>query len=204
MKFTVAKEGIKYILSFFIFSILSAFFFKIPAVILLMLTLFSIYFFRKPIFKVEEQKNYIYSPAWGKVTSIENIEGKFIHISIFLSVFDVHLQCMPVSGVIESTEYKKGRFLNALNEQSGEFNEKNVLVIKSGNYLIEVAQIAGLIARRIVCFSKKNDFLNAGEYFGLIQFGSRVDIKLPIESSIKIKKGDRVEGGKTIIGEFHV
>jgi len=178
------------------------------AILWFVLALYVAYFFRQPVYKTDIKDNEILSPAWGKVTSVTEKTSedgtKSIVLSIFLSIFDVHLQCVPCAGKIESLLYTKGKFLNAMNVESSTCNEQNLMVIKAdfNNHLIKVTQIAGLIARRILCFKSKGDVLSPGDYYGLIRFGSRVDISLPIDVEIYVKPGDRVNGGLTLLGSF--
>lgn len=188
-----------------IFCVLLYFKFKI-SIIFLILILFVGYFFRKPNLDLNYDPSNLYCPAWGKITSIEDIpELKgYKKISIFLSVFDVHLQCVPIDSEVQKVEYVKGQFLNAMNQDSSHLNEKNTLTLKINktSELIQVSQIAGLIARRIICFVKAPDKLIAKRFFGLIQFGSRVEITVPPSMDICVSKGDRVNGPNTTLAKF--
>lgn len=165
------------------------------------LMLFVIYFFRMPTRLPLIDESNLVSPAWGKVTSIDRDEADGrMRISIFLSIFDVHLQCAPCSGRVEEITYQKGQFLNAMRSDSADLNEKNTIRISHpvlGS--ITVSQIAGLIARRIICFVSKSEAITAGSYFGLIQFGSRVEITIPQDFDIMIRIGQRVCGRHTVI-----
>ena len=125
-----------------------------------------------------------------------------MRISIFLNVFNVHVNRVPIAGKIEATRYNKGKFLNAANHKASLDNEQTAILLNNGNIKILVKQIAGLIARRIVCYAKKVAEYQAGERFGLIRFGSRTDIFVPEGAEIKVTEGDIVSGGSSIIGYF--
>jgi len=179
------------------------------AVLLLFLTLFVIWFFRNPERTMPENPLQIISPADGKVIGIEEVAGgqdpatSLLKISIFMNVFNVHVNRIPFSGEVFSINYKPGKFLSANLDKASEFNEKNTVLIRTDNGgEIRVVQIAGLIARRIVCWLKAGMKVTKGERFGLIRFGSRVELFLPSGSIILVKKGDKVRAGETPIGEL--
>lgn len=172
----------------------------------LLLTLFVLYFFRDPNRAVPKEENLILSPADGKIIDLreeynEKI-GKVTTISIFLSIFDVHVNRFPVTGELIEREYRHGRFFPAFKAEASKLNEQNRLTIKSKESTIIVKQIGGVIARRIVCWAEKGDFLVTGERFGMIRFGSRVEISLPPTVIIKTQIGKRVKGGQSIIASF--
>lgn len=169
------------------------------------LLLFVTYFFRDPEREIPSDTNVVVSPADGKVVEIvtekDPILGKsFKRISIFLSVFNVHIQRMPISGKIEKVLYNQGKFLAAFNHKASLDNEQNTILISNGKTHVLVKQIAGLIARRLVCWVQSGDKLEKGQRFGLIRFGSRVDLFLPENSRITVAIGDRVEGGSSVMG----
>lgn len=177
-------------------------------------TLLCSYFFRDPTRVVPSNKNLIVSPADGIISKIKEVnsplsgenekEKKFILISIFLSILDVHVNRIPISGTVKEIHYKKGRFISAMNNRSSNENEKQVIVIeheKEKRIIIE--QIAGLIARRIICNLKVFQDVKAGERFGIIKFGSRVNIYVPSDIEIKVSKGQTVIGGETIIANLN-
>ncbi len=182
--------------------------FLISGYLLLVFLLFVVYFFRDPERIIPEDESTIVSPADGKVVKIEEvfedtyINEKVYKISIFLSVLDVHINRIPASGTVEKLEYKKGRFFNAMNHKASELNEASVIGIRTENGRILFKQIAGLIARRIVTRLKIGQDVIRGDRFGMIKFGSRVDIFLPLSTELNIKLNDRVKGGETIIGRF--
>jgi phosphatidylserine decarboxylase len=172
----------------------------------LLLTLFVLFFFRDPERSVPEVRNAVVSPADGKVIVIKDaFEPDYLkqdvkQISIFLSVFNVHVNRVPYSGKVETVKYNPGRFHVASVEKASLDNEQTAMVIVNGKDKILVKQIAGLIARRIVCYAKQGDTLELGERYGLIRFGSRVDIFLPKDAELKVKMGDRLKGAQDIIG----
>ncbi|MFN8009379.1 MAG: phosphatidylserine decarboxylase family protein [Terriglobia bacterium] len=170
------------------------------AAIFLILSLFIAFFFRDPDRAIPQDPHAVVSPADGKVIEILQQAGGRTRVSIFLSVFDVHINRAPVEGVVESIRYTPGKFLPAFQSTASGENERNNLVIDQGSYKIEVSQIAGILARRIVCWKKVGDRVQKGERFGLIKFGSRVDVFLPGNVILAVKKGDRVKGGSTLLG----
>ena len=167
-----------------------------------LLALFFLWFFRDPARRIPTAPGELVSPADGKVTEadwIETPQGSRLRLSIFLNVFDVHVNRSPIEGRVTLVNYKKGQFLNAMRADSNVLNEQNVVVIEDGEYAVQVKQIAGLLARRIVCWAKLGDTLRKGQRIGLIKFGSRVDVLLPPDANLQVKKGDRVKGGSTVI-----
>jgi phosphatidylserine decarboxylase len=179
-----------------------------------LIVIFSLYFFRDPERICPGGEGIVFSPADGIITSISQVnlpdkfliedlnkEAKFIKISIFLNVFDVHVNRSPIQGNIKKIIYSPGKFINVAKEKESEDNENNTLIIqdeKRGNFLI-VTQIAGLIARRIVCDKKTFEDIEPGERFGIIKFGSRVNLYVPAHFKILVQKGQRMLGGETII-----
>ena len=171
--------------------------------------LFTLYFFRDPEPNVPQGSGLVLSAAHGKVDFVDEIgEPRFIggpcrRISIFLSVFDVHVQHMPVAGRIIYLSYTEGQFVNALKAESATLNENLLLGIETANGLkVGVRLIAGLIARRIVPFVQTSETVQAGERISLIQFGSRVDVYLPLAARVQVKVGDKVVGGETVIARL--
>jgi phosphatidylserine decarboxylase len=172
-----------------------------------LLTLFVVYFFRDPIRSFVAAPNVLVSPADGKVIGVERLDthpfvgGETIKISIFLSVFDVHVNRSPAEGVIDYVKYVPGKFFAAFEDKASDQNEHTEIgMTTSGGKKVMFKQIAGIIARRIVCRVHDNDTLKAGERFGMIRFGSRTELFVPAESKLLVKQGDRVYGGKTIVG----
>ena len=177
--------------------------------IFLCFILFSIYFFRVPKRDFGTIEENIYAPCDGKVVVIEETEeneyfmDKRIQVSIFMSPLNVHNNIYPISGEVKYVKYHPGKFLLAFNPKSSKENERNSVVIKNKKVEILCRQIAGFLARRIVCYSKINTKTNAGEELGFIKFGSRVDLFLPIGTKINTKLNDKVIGGITVIATLN-
>ncbi len=166
------------------------------------LALFFLWFFRDPNRRIPAEPGQIVSPADGIVTEaewIETVSGGRLRLSIFLNVFDVHVNRSPVAGTVTHVEHRKGQFMNAMNAESVLHNEQTLVLIDGGGYEVGFKQIAGLLARRIVCTVKPGDRIERGQRVGLIKFGSRVDVLLPAEANLKVKTGTRVKGGSTVI-----
>jgi phosphatidylserine decarboxylase len=172
------------------------------AVPLLLVCAFFLWFFRDPERQVPTRTGAVVSPGDGKVTDVSVVDagGTSRHrISIFLSVFDVHVNRSPISGVIREVRYQRGKFLNAMSAHSAEANEQNIITVEGEGRTVIFKQIAGLIARRIVFNFKVGDQVACGERVGLIKFGSRVDVLFDSDAAIQVKLGDRVKGGATVI-----
>ena len=158
-------------------------------------------FFRDPERKIPQEEGIIISPADGKIMLIEEVAGHRL-VSIFMSVLNVHINRVPVSGTVVRLDYKPGKFKAAFNREAIDINERFEIEIKSDNGNVVMHQVAGVLARRIVCRLKVGQDVKIGERFGLIRFGSRVDLFLPSSVKVEVTKGQKVEGGKTIIGRF--
>ncbi len=176
------------------------------AIPLLLLALFMAYFFRDPERASLSEQDIIVAPADGRVTRVARImpddEQSPQVVSIFLSVFDVHVNRAPIAGEIVDVAYTKGRFMIATREEASVVNEQNALTIRGERMTIVCKQIAGVLARRIVCWKRKGEKVNLGERFGLIKFSSRTDLVLPPEVEISVRVGDRVRGGASVIGRL--
>jgi phosphatidylserine decarboxylase len=173
------------------------------ALILGLLGVFMAYFFRDPRREAPAEANLVVSPADGRVTRIERVAETADSptvVSIFLSPFDVHVNRSPIAGAVLDVTYTKGRYVMATREDASLVNEQNALTIRGELMTVVCKQIAGVLARRIVCWKKPGDRLELGERFGLIKFGSRTDLVLPPEVSIEVVVGQRVRGGVTIVG----
>jgi len=167
-----------------------------------LLALFCLWFFRDPDRTVPTGPGEIVSPADGVVTQAEWIEikgGSRLRISIFLSIFDVHVNRAPVAGRVRAVEYREGRFLSATKRESAVANEQTLVVIDADGCEVSYKQIAGLIARRIVCTVKVGDSVQRGQRVGMIKFGSRVDVLMPGDAVPKVDIGSHVRGGSTIL-----
>ena len=169
--------------------------------VLAVLALYVAYFFRNPYRQIAGDANAVVSPADGKVVTVRQLEDGRRQVSIFLNIFNVHVNRCPISGQTEEVTYSTGRFLAAYKEDASKVNERNSIVICDGDFKVEVIQIAGLIARRIVCWINKGDRVEKGQRFGLIRFGSRVDLFLPEGCRVVVKPGQKVAGGSDIIAE---
>jgi phosphatidylserine decarboxylase len=175
------------------------------AAIPLVLALFFLWFFRDPQRVIPTGPGLVVSPGDGLVTEAEWIEttsGGRLRLSIFLNVFDVHVNRAPIGGVVKRVEYRPGTFINAMSPEAVLTNEQTMIVIDGGGYEVGYKQIAGLIARRIVCSVKEGQTVERGQRVGLIKFGSRVDVLLPAEAVLKVKTGMRVSGGSTVLAEI--
>lgn len=208
-KLPVAKEGLPFIfgsLILFIFFVLIDI--VSLSIIFGLLCLFIIYFFRDPErIKASEEKA-VMTPADGKIIRIENFDGNdnplgepAIKISVFMSVFNVHVNRIPINGVIKKISYHAGQFFSANLDKAAEENEKNSLMLQTEDgHKIVFIQIAGLIARRIVCWVKEEEEVIGGQRFGLIRFGSRLDIYLPMDTNITAQLNSKVKAGITVLG----
>jgi phosphatidylserine decarboxylase len=202
-----AREGIPFVLMFaFTTLILAILGCSVLAGLLLALTLLVGHFFRDPERVLTADERDVASPADGKVILIERVDGAhftqnpFLKISIFMSVFDVHVNRIPFSGTVHGIHYQKGHFLAAQTARAGRENEQNWLWIRSDAGIdVVLTQVAGLIARRIVCWPTVGDRVLRGERFGMIRFGSRLDIYLPEESDILVSQGQHVFAGETTL-----
>ena len=176
-------------------------------VIPLALACFFLWFFRDPERAIPAGDGLILSPGDGKVTETARIEtpaGPRQRVSIFLSVFDVHVNRSPIGGVISRVEYRNGRYLNAMNPASADHNEQNTVTVSGTGMEVTFKQIAGLLARRIVFNMKEGDRVQAGQRVGLIKFGSRVDVFLPAEAVLRVEVGQRVKGGSSVLATLGV
>jgi len=180
----------------------------LAAFVLLLLALWVAYFFRDPERTGERGPSLVVSPADGKLIMITEVDeptfvkGRAVRISIFMNVFNVHVNRYPVEGVVRYIHYNKGKFLNAAAEKSSLENEQMSVGIETSRYRVLVRQIAGLIARRIVTYSKLGETIRQGDRMGIIRFGSRVDVFLPAGSTLRAKVGDITVAGVTILGEL--
>jgi phosphatidylserine decarboxylase len=177
------------------------------AAALLLLALFMAYFFRDPRRELPTDKRLVVSPADGRVTRVEKLSREDPQsptvVSIFLSPFDVHVNRSPIAGTIIDVTYTKGLFKSATRESASVVNEQNALTIKGEEITVVCKQVAGVLARRIVCWKRQGDTLALGERFGLIKFGSRTDLVLPFEVEVSVSPGARVRGGVTVIGRLN-
>lgn len=206
----VALEGAPFIL-FAAFTTLIAALLKQESTALIALagTAFVLYFFRDPSRLVPDDEAALVSPADGRIILIEQVvDDRYLQtsvhkVSIFMNVFDVHVNRTPYAGTVEKIVYAPGRFYSADSNRAALENETCAVVLDAGQgRRMAFVQMAGLIARRIICWTEKGDTLTKGERFGMIRFGSRVDLYLPLEMRLEVKKGQRVKAGESVIGRF--
>jgi phosphatidylserine decarboxylase len=175
------------------------------SVVPFLLAAFFLWFFRDPRRAIPQGEGLVVSPADGVVTEtvrFETPEGPRQRVSIFLNVFDVHVNRSPIAGEITAVRYQTGKFLNAMNQECAERNEQNIVTVRGEGIEVVFKQIAGLIARRIVFNYREGDRVERGQRVGLIKFGSRTDMILPAEAEIRVKAGQRVKGGSSVIAEM--
>ena len=178
------------------------------AIALGLLTLFTVYFFRDPKRNFAVQENAVLTPADGKILAIRNLEtgdnrlaGRAIKISIFMSIFNAHINRIPVAGKISMLAYHPGKFFSANLDKASIHNENNVVTLETDSRkMIILVQIAGIIARRIACWVKTGDYVYTGQRFGLIRFGSRLEVYLPPDTAISVSVGQKVKAGQTVLG----
>ena len=204
MYFRFHKEVSAALIILFLLVVFFYFIYKPLFILSLILLIFTFYFFRDPERVVPIGDDILVSPADGLITNItETKEGKktYIKVSIFLSIFNVHIQRLPITGEVTKVDYIEGKFINATLDKASDENERLKITIKNGNNLIFVTQIAGLIARRIVNYVKPNENINQGDRYGIIKFGSRVDIEFPNSFKLMVNEGQQCIGGETIIAQ---
>jgi len=172
------------------------------AIIPCLLAFFFLWFFRDPERAIPQDSGAVVSPGDGAVTDVSPVavgDEKLTRLSIFLSVFNVHVNRSPIAGVIREVRYQRGQYLNAMNKTSAELNEQNIVTVEGDGQTVVFKQIAGLLARRIVFNHKVGDRLERGQRVGLIKFGSRVDVLLDASAKVNVKVGDRVKGGASVL-----
>ena len=212
----MAKQGLRYILPVFIFSLVLFLLFVLlgniaslfGAIIFFVFGMFFLFFFRDPEREVPEGENLILAPADGKVILIKPFDNlEFMNrggtlVSVFMSLFDVHVNRVPISGIVKYFKYNPGKLLPAFKDKASLENEQTEFGLENEHGKVVVKQIAGIMARRIVCNLKQGDLVKAGDRFGMIKFGSRLDLFLPENVQIKIQLNHKIRAGETIIGVF--
>jgi phosphatidylserine decarboxylase len=210
----IARDGLSFILVSLVLTILfllgalkwdSHWLITITALFAL-LTIFITYFFRDPERSVDTNPLSLVAPADGRIVAIEPmndhpfLQGPGIRISIFLSVFDVHINRIPAGGTVEYVKYNPGKFFAAFEDKASDLNEQTEIgIVTPSGYHLVVKQIAGIIARRIVCRLQQGDSVTTGERFGMIRFGSRTDLIVPADCEIQVSKGNHVKGAESVI-----
>ncbi len=206
----IAVEGIPFVV---IAGIIAVLFYAagliIPAVLFTLVTLFVVWFFRNPERTVPPGDNNVISPADGKIIDIREVDEtrilkkKMLKISIFMNLFNVHVNRSPCTGKVVDILYNPGKFVSANLDKASLENEQNAVVLETpaGEKIIFI-QIAGLIARRIVCWLREGQYVKRGERFGLIRFGSRVDVYLPVGTDVRVSLGDKVKAGESILARM--
>jgi phosphatidylserine decarboxylase len=176
--------------------------------VMVVVSLFCLFFFRNPERTIPQEAGLAVSPADGRIMDITRVEeplfiqGEAIRIRIFLSLFNVHINRMPVEGMVEIIQHVSGMYLPAYNIEAGSKNQRNYIGISSDEGRLVVVQITGLIARRLVCWAAVGQFLSRGERLGLIRFGSCTEVYLPGHADVQVAAGDKVRGGKSVIAKF--
>lgn len=205
----MAKEGFKFLIPALLLSVITFLIFMKTdfrpslylSVLIYLLALLFVISFRDPERKIPSGEGLILSPADGKVRRIErSADGSSQILSIFMSLLDVHINRVPVDGVVTEVTYKPGRFVPAFTDKAAESNERNIVVIQNQHGNVIVKQIAGTLSRRIVCNLSPGQLVKKGERFGLIQFGSLLELVLPISAELRVRKTERVKAGETILG----
>ncbi|HTU41557.1 MAG TPA: phosphatidylserine decarboxylase family protein [Candidatus Aquilonibacter sp.] len=203
----MVRDGYYYALALIAAAVLVGLFASpVLAVIPVLLAIFFLWFFRDPERAIPDSPGAIVSPADGKVTSVSitspslaGNDARQARISIFLNVFDVHVNRSPIQGIVRDVRYKRGKFLNAMNERSAEHNEQNVVTVEGDGQTVIFKQIAGLLARRIVFQPQIGEHLQRGQRVGMMKFGSRVDVFFDTAASVKVKVGEHVRGGESVL-----
>lgn len=203
---SIVRDSIPYIVVPLVLSVAATIFgFWYIGLLFFVVALFMAYFFRDPKRVPPDDPNVVVSPADGRVTRIDSVATEAdapTLISIFLSPLDVHINRAPIPGKIIDVVYSPGKFLIATNEKASLVNEQNALTIEGEKITVVCKQIAGILARRIVCWKAKGDRVSLGERFGMIKFSSRTDVLLPASVKVTVAEGDHVRGGITVIGRI--
>jgi len=196
----IVKDAFRFLIPLFVSAALAFLLgLYLAAFLVMLLVVFVAFFFRNPKREIPSDPRVIVSPADGRVVKVERV-GKVTKLSIFLSVFDVHVNRSPMAGRIETIDYKRGKFRPAFNHAASVENERNIVMVAQDDIRLVFTQIAGIIARRIVCWKKVGDAVAKGEIIGLIRFGSRVDVLFPPGTEATVEPGMRVRGGSSAIG----
>jgi phosphatidylserine decarboxylase len=207
----VAKEGFPFIGSGLLVFLAGLWFqWWIFSLVIATVVFYLILFFRNPRRAVPEGERLVVSPADGRIVEIQELfeerflKKKSVKISIFMNLFDVHVNRIPCQGLVQGIFYNPGKFISATRDKASLVNEQNAIVLETPKgHKILLIQIAGLIARRIVCWARVGDRVSRGDRFGIIRFGSRVDLFLPQGVELRVKLGEKVQGGASVVGVMH-
>jgi phosphatidylserine decarboxylase len=203
---TMVRDGIPYVVIPLVLAVVPVILgFWLLAIPFVLIAAFMAYFFRDPDRSIPTEPGIVLAPADGLVTIVRLADGQANTeslVSIFLSPLDVHINRSPISGIITEIAYKKGKYLMATKEESRLLNEQNTLTIQGDGLTVKCTQIAGILARRIVCWKQQGERVKCGERFGMIKFGSRTDVLMPPNVDVLVQEGMRVQGGVTIVGRI--
>lgn len=204
----IAREGWPFLAGIVVISILVTFWSPGASVVFWLLSLFVLQFFRDPARMAPDGPNNVLSPADGRIVAVEEVDDTYAHrralkISVFMNVFNVHSNRAPVNGSVVSVDYFPGKFVNAALDKASLENERNAMVIRTASgHTVTAVQVAGLVAKRILCYAKPGDPLYSGQRYGFIRFGSRVDVYLPLGSRPRVSIGDKVSATSTVLAEL--
>lgn len=204
----IAREGWPFLAIALVLAIVATLWCAVWSIPLWIVALFVLQFFRDPPREIPQQPGAVLSPADGRIVAVERTrdtyaEREAIKVSVFMNVFNVHSNRSPVDGTVQRMEYFPGKFVNADMDKASTENERNALVLKTADgQIVTVVQVAGLIARRILCYVKADDVLTRGQRYGFIRFGSRVDVYLPLTATVKVAIGDKVSATTTILAQL--
>ena len=202
----MVKEGFLFSVPPLVFGLIALVFgWRWTGGILIFLAIFVLYFFRNPHRTIPTAPGLVVSPADGRIMEIveEPLDGTLgRRISIFLAIWNVHVQRAPVAGRVADVVYRPGRFYAAMRSAASRENEQNIIYLHAPGGQIVFKQIAGAIARRVICWKREGEIVARGELIGLIRFGSRVDVWLPLEARVSVKRGDNVKGGESVLAQW--
>jgi phosphatidylserine decarboxylase len=204
----IAREGWPFLAIAVAVAALATYFCATWSIPLWIIALFVLQFFRDPPREIPQDKNAVLSPADGRVVAVERAQDHYaeraaLKVSVFMNVFNVHSNRSAVDGMVRSLQYFPGKFVNADLDKASLENERNAMVLETADgQIVTVVQVAGLIARRILCYAKKGDMLARGQRYGFIRFGSRVDVYLPLDARVRVAIGDKVSATSTILAEL--
>ena len=204
----IAREGWPFLAGIVVISILVTIWSPAVSIIFWLLSLFVLQFFRDPGRMAPDGELAVLSPADGRIVAVEEVRDPYgnresIKISVFMNVFNVHSNRSPVKGTVQTVEYFAGKFFNAALDKASLENERNAMVLRTSHgHIVTAVQVAGLIAKRILCYAKAGDELYAGQRYGFIRFGSRVDVYLPLGSRPRVAIGDKVQATSTVLADL--